>query len=537
MSFNYAETERTRDTGPVSATDKPIARPDMIANNGGGFAFDTGLLKQLQRFLILGSSSPTYYTSAKTLTEANAGNIKQCIIEHPKETLDLILSISEEGRAPKQDPTLFAFALMFKYATPEWKFVASCQAHRILRTYTMLATFIKYLRNFHGWGKSIRRAVSNWYNYKTPDQVLYQFMKYSNREGWAHRDILHLAHVRPEEDDLKVLFNFIFGKIDESTLAKTFPAYGVDMELRAATTAKDVIKIIQSGESRVQWEQIPTIWLKSPEVWGALIPGMGLTALVRNLGRLTSLGVIGNTFSSFTKTVVNKLGSPDLLRKERVHPFSLLNAYQVYKSGRSEKGSLFWTPANTIKDVLESAYLHSANNIPPTGANIYIGVDCSGSMRSGSVCGSTMTPATAAGCLALELIKREKWVMAKGFSSTLFDLNISKSSTIAKAVEAVSSGPVSCTNPGLLIEDALERALPVDAFIMITDNEVNHGTHPYWLLKEYRRRTGIAAKLIVIGLTATNISLADPTDGGMLDIVGFDAGAHSVMHDFILGKV
>ncbi len=54
-------------------------------------------------------------------------------------------------------------------------------------------------------------------------------------------------------------------------------------------------------------------------------------------------------------------------------------------------------------------------------------------------------------------------------------------------------------------------------------------------LREYRKKTGIAAKLVVLGLVSNGFSIADPDDGGMLDVVGFDAAAPAVIADFIRG--
>jgi len=69
-----------------------------------------------------------------------------------------------------------------------------------------------------------------------------------------------------------------------------------------------------------------------------------------------------------------------------------------------------------------------------------------------------------------------------------------------------------------------------------TDNETWAGRmHPVEALQQYRRKSGIAAKLIVSGMTSTGFSIADPSDGGMLDVVGFDSDAPSVMADFARG--
>jgi 60 kDa SS-A/Ro ribonucleoprotein len=80
---------------------------------------------------------------------------------------------------------------------------------------------------------------------------------------------------------------------------------------------------------------------------------------------------------------------------------------------------------------------------------------------------------------------------------------------------------------------ALQKGLRVDVFQVFTDNETWAGrVHPSEALKQYRQKTGIPAKLIAAGMTSTGFSIADPSEGGMLDVVGFDTAAPAVMADF-----
>jgi 60 kDa SS-A/Ro ribonucleoprotein len=51
-------------------------------------------------------------------------------------------------------------------------------------------------------------------------------------------------------------------------------------------------------------------------------------------------------------------------------------------------------------------------------------------------------------------------------------------------------------------------------------------------LQKYRNETGINAKLVVVGMVSNGFSIADPSDGGMLDVVGFDTAAPNVIADF-----
>ena len=82
----------------------------------------------------------------------------------------------------------------------------------------------------------------------------------------------------------------------------------------------------------------------------------------------------------------------------------------------------------------------------------------------------------------------------------------------------------------------MENRVEADTFIVYTDNETWHGAmHPTQALQKYRRVMGIPAKLIVVGMVSNSFSIADPKDGGMLDVVGFDTAAPNLMADFIRG--
>jgi 60 kDa SS-A/Ro ribonucleoprotein len=103
-------------------------------------------------------------------------------------------------------------------------------------------------------------------------------------------------------------------------------------------------------------------------------------------------------------------------------------------------------------------------------------------------------------------------------------------------VKAVSNLPFGGTDCALPMLHALEKGLKVDAFVVYTDSETWAGTiHPVQALREYREKTGIPAKLVVVGMVSNGFSIASPNDGGMLDVVGFDAAAPAVIADFIRG--
>ena len=115
-------------------------------------------------------------------------------------------------------------------------------------------------------------------------------------------------------------------------------------------------------------------------------------------------------------------------------------------------------------------------------------------------------------------------------------LAISPRQRLDDALRVVDAMPFGATDCALPMLYAAEQGLEVDVFVVYTDNETWSGkVHPHQALRAYRERTGIPAKLVVVGMTATGFSIADPDDGGMLDVAGFDAAVPGLIAEFARG--
>jgi 60 kDa SS-A/Ro ribonucleoprotein len=80
---------------------------------------------------------------------------------------------------------------------------------------------------------------------------------------------------------------------------------------------------------------------------------------------------------------------------------------------------------------------------------------------------------------------------------------------------------------------ASRRGLAVDLFVIYTDTAVAAGdVDPADALRAYRRRSGIDARLVVVGMVADEFQVADPGDPGMLDLAGFDAATQACIAGF-----
>jgi 60 kDa SS-A/Ro ribonucleoprotein len=531
--FNYKKLFSTRRT-PQS---EPI--PGTVANSAGGFVFAVDDWMRLDRFLVLGSEGGSYYATERALTRENAEATIRAIQEDGERAVARMVAISQSGRAPKNDPAIFALALAASLGNDETKRIAMAGIPKVCRTGTHLFQFAETIEGFRGWGRGLRRGIAAWYTAKPVDQLALQVVKYRQRGGWSHRDLLRLAH--PLTDDLarKELFDWVCRDTAGEALPAIITAF---TSLPKATSADEIAALIV--EHDLPREAVPTEWLNDPKIWQALLQRMPMTALVRNLGKLSAVGVM-KPLGDGLPLVLSALRDANRVKKARVHPLAILLALKTYAKGHGDKGSLIWEPVPQVIDALNAAFYTAFANVVPTGKRILLALDVSGSMSGGSIAGTSLTPREGSAAMALMTAATEENYHIVGFTSAdggwqstplLTPLPLTPSMRLDDAVKAVSNLPFGSTDCALPMLHAMEKGLSVDAFVVYTDSETWAGKiHPVQALKEYRTKTGIPAKLVVVGMVANKFSIADPDDAGMLDVVGFDAAAPAVIADFIRG--
>src|SRR5205809_3822436 len=121
MTKNLRDYVKSLTSTPQS---QPIPGSKQVPNSGGGYAWAVDDWVRLDRFLILGAEQGTYYITERRLTEENAEAVARCIADDGPRTVQRIVEVSEAGRAPKNDPAIFALALCAAYGNPETKKVA-----------------------------------------------------------------------------------------------------------------------------------------------------------------------------------------------------------------------------------------------------------------------------------------------------------------------------------------------------------------------------------------------------------------------------
>lgn len=517
----YAEHFKTEET-PQSQS---IPGTAQVKNSAGGFSWEVNDWTKLDRFLILGNEGGSYYATEREMTIKNCDAALKCLALDGARVVRRVVEISEGGRAPKNDPAIFILALAAGKGDPETKRAALEALPRVCRIGTHLFQFLDAVQGFRGWGRGLRRAVGQWYTAKDADKLAYQLVKYRHRGGWMHRDALRLS--KPNAGNVPAL-KWAVGKPCEN-LPKIIDAF---IACEKAENAKTVAAIIRENPD-LPWEAIPSQFLGDVAVWEVLLPNLPMTAMVRNLGRLAANGLLA-PMSDGQKHVVETLANVEKLKKSRLHPVAVLGALCTYKQGHGTKGDLKWDVNPRICDALDGAFYAAFGNVEPTGKRTVLALDVSGSMSMGAVSGIPgLTPRVGSSAMAMVTARTESNYAVMAFSTTFMPLNISPRQRLDDICNATLQLPFSGTDCALPMLWALENKIQADTFAVYTDNETWAGRiHPSQALKQYRNKTGIAAKLIVVGMVANDFTIADPNDAGMLDVVGFDTAAPNVISAF-----
>jgi len=557
-------TTRLADLYSRNTPQRTRARADQVQNSASGYVFKVDDWDLLDRFLILGSEGGTFYIAPRELTREHAQNVVKLIHEDGPRVVSRIVEISKAGRAARNDPALFALALCVAEGDEMTRMYAYSAIPEVCRIGTHLFHFADYLKAVgKGWSRGVRNAVARWYVDMSTDKLGYQALKYKQRDGWNHANLLALSHAKADDVVRNAIFKWIVmptvkddaptRKLGDGTVievenpltreqklanieeyvqkhapAQVLAAHSLSDESKSAEVVKAIL------DHDLPREAIPTKFLRNVEVWDALLQKMPITALVRNLGKMTNVGLL-TPMSDASKLVNQKLGNVEAVRKSRLHPMQVLYALKTYGQGGGFRGKLTWEPVQSVMSSLDDLFYTTFGNVEPTGKRTLIGIDVSGSMSCPIMHEAPVTCAEGAAAMAMVTARVEDpdSYAIMGFNQGLQKLPISPKMSFGEVLRKTSNvnfGGTDCSLPMLY---AMKNGMKVDTFCVYTDSETWAGTvQPFEALNEYRRRTGIPAKLVVVGMASNGFTIADPRDPGMMDVVGFDAGAPAIISDF-----
>ncbi|MCD4656470.1 MAG: TROVE domain-containing protein, partial [Planctomycetes bacterium] len=382
-------------------------------------------------------------------------------------------------------------------------------------------------------------------------RIEFQILKYQKRYGWSHKDVLRLTHVKPDNQEKDQIFQYItHDKNPHNPALEQIDCYA---KITCAEDEKTVLSLVK--QAKFPLEMIPTKW-HSSNVLSVVIEYIGYKSLIRNLAKFTHKEVFDD--HEIVDYVVHKIIDPDIIIKSLIHPVSILSALKIYRSGKGYRSNIEFKPNIEIIQALNKAFSLSFSNVQPTNKRIMLALDVSASMDYGNVLGIPfLTPRDVIAAIAKvtsEVEKKENLVIGAftyyktssdffSYEDNFIKLSVETIQKISleELINALKALPFSRTDCSLPMRFALKHRIPIDAFVIYTDNETYYNENskltPAQSLQLYNKVMNVNAKLIVVATTATDFSIADPDDHNMLDICGFDSNCPTIISDFIAGKI
>lgn len=528
------------------------AHPKQVANSAGGFSFQVDDFGRLRRFLVLGTEGGTFYTGERALTLSNMAVVDRCLAADPKRAVTEIVDVSTGGLAPRNSQAIYALAVAASHSDPRARRAAEEALIRVCRTGTHLFEFMRFMGTIspgRGWGRGRRRALADIIYRLGEDRLALQAVKYRRRHGWTWADVLRVSHPKVTEST-PARHAVVQAMLGREFNADVAPAVLVGFrDVQAATTESDVARIVR--ECRLPWEAVPGQWRKSVPVMEALLESMPVGAMTRQIASFARLGMLGPN-GDVERHIVSVLADAERIKRARMHPVAFLNAMLVHQSGGQlgdSRGDRY-DPNQAVVGALDNAFRLAFPGVQPSGKRFYLGLDVSASMggclcvagggslainaRQGSAAMALVTAATEPACYVAGFTSAAGGsARLSRYSSVMTELPIGGNVSLTRAIQLVSGLRFGGTDCALPMLHAAAEKIPVDTFVVYTDNETWAGNvHPHVALQQYRQQMGIDARLVVVGMASNGFTIADPDDAGMMDCVGFSADTPAVIGHF-----
>ncbi|MGH9122075.1 MAG: TROVE domain-containing protein, partial [Acidimicrobiales bacterium] len=211
-------------------------------------------------------------------------------------------------------------------------------------------------------------------------------------------DVIELTHPRPADDRQSALFAYLLDRRhhgDARAEAEALPVLAaaarleaiVPEERRSVLRGRGAAALSEAGFS---WERLSS-WLPGgmdAEAWEAVIPSMGVMALVRNLRNFDEASIRPDSVDAVIAMVTDQ----SEVAKARLFPYQVWAAYKR-------------APSDDWKRALGRTLDHTVANVPVLDGTLVV-IDTSGSMSGTVSRRSTMSRVEVAAVMAMATAKR-----------------------------------------------------------------------------------------------------------------------------------
>lgn len=465
-----------------------------------------------------------------------------------------------------------------------------CTDTHLFFLFIHISKMIARINGYSGWGRGLRRAVSEWYLSWEPQRLALEVTRHSSAHGWTHRDVIRLAHLKLKDMPLgtQVVLHYVFlglektkdkytGQENTSELLELLQA--LDRHPHSSSTP-------QAGE--VAWDQdqvinkankvhaqfgslnlhdVPSQSLKSQEVWSHLLDkldGQSVVASVNRLARCNFLAATTEaTAAPLQGQLVDRLTQDDVAASGTT-PAQVLMTLHAYEhptrfiavgggkgADRKAKGetkvprppgkvsSRRPTRVNPkVVDALHSLLTASARNAEQTTRRLGICVDVRGTMGTSHVWTGNpvgkgeVTGHEAAATTILTLTSGGTCpaTTTLAFSGTTFsELKLTEGITVLQLIEKFRETVIGEVN----VERALNwgKTHQAETLVVLTHRlEQSTITSATAALQRHNEANNTQTRLVLCGLCSRHISV--PHSDDLLVVLGFHQRTPTIIRAF-----
>lgn len=309
-------------------------------------------------------------------------------------------------------------------------------------------------------------------------------------------DVVDLTHAKPSSDRQSALFRHLIDRrhkrdIDnrelDLVLGELAAAYRLDAipqdERRAALRSMGPSGL---SDANFTWERLAG-WLPGgmdAEAWEAIIPSMGIMALIRNLRNFEDTKVS----KAVLKRIADRIADPDEVARSRQFPYRWWSAYK-------NSGTMFFGPA------LEEALEHSTSNVPEFKGRTLVMVDTSSSMQS-PVSGRSQVQMVEIAALFAAAVAAKSDVVLHPYANSTYRAKIHRS--VLRTIQDIHAqigrvGMGTNTWPSTL--QAWSENGPFDRIVVFTDMQ-DHPAHAEQRLSGARMWDGVTRNGLIVSQPA-----------------------------------
>ena len=488
-----------------------------IVNEAGGRAYKLSPKHALAQYAATGCFSNTFYSDAGEQLD----KVLELTRELDAEFVAKTAVYSREKGYMKDMPALLVAVLSTKD-----KALFEKVFPRVIENGKMLRNFVQIMRSGAVGRKSLgslpKRMVREWFEARQSETIF----KQSVGQTPSFADILKMVHPKPKDAEKEALYGYFIGRdIDADKLPELVKAF-------EKFKNGDVLEV-----PNVPFQMLTALPISTKE-WTQIARNAPWQMTRMNLNTFQRHGVLKD--AEMVEMIANRLRSPGDVKRAKVFPYQLLNAY----TAASQNAEMPRQITEALQDAMEIA----TENVPEIKGKVYVLPDISGSMHS-AVTGyrkgatSTVRCIDVAALVAAAILRKNPTAEVIPFSDHIVKAELNPRDSVMTNAQKLASLPSGGTNCSAPLVSLNAKHAKGDLVIYVSDNESwidskrtwNSGTETMKQWNAFATRNK-DAKLVCIDIQPYAHTQAQER-ADILNVGGFSDQVFNLVYEFANGTM